>query len=65
MEGVIFESGIIEERAAVAASIWSVIPRKLGKEAGDEEDKGKVMWANGEFNNYFEWMEYSINIHKK
>ena len=65
MEGVIFESGVIEERAAVAASIWSVIPKELGEDAYKEEEDGKIKWANGEFNNYLEWMEYSINIHKK
>ena len=65
MEGVIFESGIVETRKDVAASVWSVIARELGKECRDAEDEGKNMWARGEFDNYFEWMEYSIDLHKK
>ena len=65
MEGVIFESGIVENRKGVAASIWSVIPKELGEEAHKEEDEGKVKWAEGKFKNYIEWMEASISTHKK
>ncbi|MBW2977987.1 HAD family hydrolase [Candidatus Woesearchaeota archaeon] len=65
MEGVIFEPGIKEERAHVAASIWTVIARELGKECQEEENKGKIMWAEGKFKNYLEWCEYSIEYHKK
>ena len=65
MEGIIFESGIIETRAAVTASVWSVIAKELGKECHKEEDKGKIMWAEGKFANYLEWMEYTIYLHKK
>ena len=64
MEGVIFESGITETRAAVAASVWSVIAKELGKECMKAEDEGKIMWAEGKFANYIEWMEYTINLHK-
>ena len=65
MEGVIFETGIIEKREAVAASIWTVIAKDLGKGCVEEENKGAVMWAKGKFQNYMEWCEYSIDRHKK
>jgi phosphoserine phosphatase len=65
MEGVIFETGIIEKRSKVASSFWTVIARSLGKEAGKEEDVGKDMWQRGEFKNYLDWMIYTITIHKK
>lgn len=65
MEGVIFESGIVENRKDLAASVWSVIGNELGKEAHAEEEVGKEKWMNGGFNNYIEWMEYTIAIHKK
>lgn len=65
MEGVIFQPGLKEERKAVAASIWSAIGSHLGGEAHAEEEKGKARWADGKFKNYIEWMEYTIEIHKK
>lgn len=65
MEGVIFESGIIEERKNVAASVWTVIGKGLGKECEKEEDDGKIMWGKGKFKSYIEWMEYTIALHKK
>jgi phosphoserine phosphatase len=65
MEGVIFESGISEKRTGLAASIWSVIPKLLGKECEKEEEIGKRMWQEGKFKNYIEWMESAIENHKK
>jgi phosphoserine phosphatase len=65
MEGVIFESGIVENRKGLAASVWTVIGHELGEEAHNEEEKGKDKWMNGKFQNYIEWMEYTIAIHKK
>lgn len=65
MEGVIFETGIKEERSGVAASFWSVIAKHLGKKAMKEEELGKEMWRKDRFKNYIEWMNYTIDIHKK
>jgi phosphoserine phosphatase len=65
MEGVIFEPGIVENRKGIAASIWSVIPKELGEEAVNVSTEGKRKWTSGEFKNYIEWMEYSIENHRK
>ena len=65
MEGVIFESGVIETRNGLAPSLWAVIPNVLGKKAIQAEDKGKEMWLAGEFKNYFEWAEYAFKNYKK
>jgi phosphoserine phosphatase len=65
MEGVIFETGIIEERKAVTASVWPVIAKMLGPDCEKAEDNGKEMWAKGKFKNYLEWCEYTIDYHKK
>ncbi len=65
MEGVIFESGVIENRKGIAASIWSVLPKHLAEGAVETSNKGTKMWAGGKFKNYVEWMEYSIENHRK
>lgn len=65
MEGVIFESGIVEKRKGVSASVWTVIGKELGEEAHAEEEKGKDRWIEKGFKNYIEWMEHTIDIHKK
>lgn len=65
MEGVIFESGIVENRKGIAASVWSVIPKELGEDAVRVSEEGKTKWANGEFKSYIEWVEYSIENFRK
>ncbi|MBW2993074.1 HAD-IB family phosphatase [Candidatus Woesearchaeota archaeon] len=65
MEGVIFESGIIEERKDVAASVWTALGNSLGKECRKKEDEGKIMWAEGKFNNYIEWCEWTLKLFQK
>ena len=65
LEGVIFETGIIEKRSNVTSSFWTVIARHLGEKAMKEEDLGKDMWNDSKFKNYIEWMEYTINVHQK
>jgi len=65
MEGVIFESGIIEERKGVAASVWTAIGNSLGPECQKKEDEGKIMWGEGKFKNYIEWCEWTIELYKK
>ncbi len=65
MEGVIFEPGVIENQKGIAASIWSCIPKELGPESVSYSHEGKAKWAEGKFKNYIEWMEYSIENHKK
>ena len=65
MEGVIFEPGFTENHKGVAASIWSVIPPELGEESVKVMAEGKRRWASGEFRNYIEWMEYSLENHRK
>jgi phosphoserine phosphatase len=65
MEGVIFESGIVENREGIAASVWSVIPKELGEESVKMSEEGKTKWAKGEFKNYIEWVEYSIENFRK
>jgi len=65
MEGVIFEPGVIEHHKGVSSSIWAVIPKELSEEAVKVSIEGKRRWYEKEFNNYIEWMEYSIENHKK
>jgi phosphoserine phosphatase len=66
MEGVIFDTGTVENRPKVAASFWSVISKSLSEEAGKLEDQGKEMWISGKFRSQLEWAEHVIeNIHIK
>ncbi len=65
MEGVIFETGITENRKAVIASVWTVLGNSLGKECKKKEDEGKIMWAEGKFNNYIEWCEWTLKLFQK
>jgi phosphoserine phosphatase len=66
MEGVIFETGIKEDRPKVSASFWSILSRGLGEEAGKAEEEGKEMFIAGKFRSYLAWAEHVIeNIHKK
>ena len=65
MEGVIFESGIVENREGVAASVYSVIPKELGDESVKLSEEGKRKWAAGEFKSYIEWVEFTIKNYQK
>lgn len=65
MEGNVFETGIKEYGARTAASVWTVIARNLGKNATAEEQVTKDKWNVGKYKNYIEWMEETIEIHKK
>jgi len=66
MEGVIFDSGFVEKRPKVAASVWSILSTSLGEEARKAEDTSTNMWINGKFRSQLEWAEHVIeNIHRK
>ena len=65
MDGVIVETGVVEKGKRTAASTWTAIAEKLGPKAEEEEQKTKDKWNEGQYNNYLEWMENTIKIHKK
>jgi len=65
MEGPIFESGVVETRAKVSASLWTALAEHLGPKCLAEEDKTKQKWMKGKYRNYFEWMEDTLKIYQK
>jgi phosphoserine phosphatase len=65
MEGTIFKKVIRDSKGNTAPSAWTLIAKHLGDEALAEEEETKEKWTNGEYAGYVEWMEDTIEIHKK
>ena len=65
MEGTIFKKVIKDSKGNTSPSAWTLIAKKLGKGALDEEEATKDKWNNGKYSGYVEWMEDTIIIHKK
>jgi len=65
MEGTLFKKAIRFSKGNTAPSAWTLIARRLGEEAGGEEDATKNKWNAGEYKGYVEWMEDTIRIHQK
>jgi phosphoserine phosphatase len=65
MDGVIFNTGIKESYGDTAPSTWTKLAKHLGKKALREEENTKVKWTNKEYKGYLDWMEDTIQIHKR
>lgn len=66
MEGTILERyGRHDLKSNVVPSIWQEIAKHLGEKAWEEEKKGHDLWNKKEFRSFIEWMEYTIQVHKK
>jgi phosphoserine phosphatase len=65
MEGTIFRKIYKDSKGDTAPSAWSLIAEHLGPDAHREEDATKDKWNRKEYAGYVEWMEDTIQIHKK
>lgn len=65
MEGTIFRKEVKDSKGNTSPSAWTVIAEELGEQAAREEDRTKDKWNNDVYDGYVEWMEDTINIHKK
>ncbi len=65
MEGTLFRKKYMISNGNTAPNYWSVISRKLGRNAYGEEEKTKDKWTKGKYKGYVEWMEETIRIHQK
>jgi phosphoserine phosphatase len=65
MEGTLFKKVIEFTKGNTAPSAWTLLAQHLGENALKEEEKTKEKWTAGKYSGYVEWMEETIEIHKK
>lgn len=65
VEGTIFEAKYRIDGTEYASTMWQPIAQALGEDAVAEELETHRKWANLEYNNYLEWVEESIEIHRR
>ena len=65
VEGTIFEAKYRIDGTEYASTLWQPIAQALGDEAVNEELITHKKWENLQYNNYLEWVEESIKIHRK
>ena len=65
MEGTLFKKVIKDSKGNTSPSAWTLIAKHLGEKAYEEEEATKDKWSNGKYAGYVEWMEETIEIHKK
>jgi phosphoserine phosphatase len=64
MEGTLYKE-YKATKNKIAVGVWTLLAERLGKKALDEENKTKEKWKSGKYRDYIEWMEASLNVHKK
>ena len=65
LEGTLLQKATCVFRASgTAPSTWTLLARRLGREALQEEEETKERWQKGEYRNYIEWMQDTIRIHQ-
>jgi phosphoserine phosphatase len=65
MEGTIFRKIIKNSVGNTAPSAWTLIAKRLGEKAAEEEIETKNKWNSGKYKGYVEWMEDAIKIQQK
>ena len=65
MEGTLFQKVIKDSKGNTSPSAWTLIAKRLGEKALEEEEATKDKWNEGKYSGYVEWMEDTIVIHKK
>lgn len=65
VEGTIFEAKNQIDGTEYTSTLWQPIAQALGEDAVAEELETHKKWANLEYNNYLEWVEQSIEIHRR
>jgi phosphoserine phosphatase len=65
VEGTIFKTKIRLPGTDIDSTIWQTIAYVLGSEAIKEEVNTHLMWENGVYKSYIDWMRDTILIHQK
>jgi phosphoserine phosphatase len=65
VEGTLFKTSIKLPGTSIDSTIWQSIAHALGPQAVKEEVETHRKWERGEYKNYLEWMEETIEIHRR
>jgi phosphoserine phosphatase len=65
VEGTLFKTSIKLPGTSIDSTIWQSIAQALGSQAVKEEVATHRKWELGEYKNYLEWMEETIEIHRR
>ena len=65
LEGTLLRKAAHLDNRKVAPSAWTLLAERLGPDALREEEKSKDRWLKGEYRSYIEWMQDTIQIHKR
>lgn len=65
VEGTIFDAKYRIDGTEYASTMWQPIAQALGEEAVQEEFLTHQKWEDLGYNNYLDWVEDSIKIHRK
>lgn len=67
MEGTLFSKKVKDmfNYGNTSPGLWHIIAEHLGEKALEEENATKEKWNAGKYAGYVEWMEETIEIHKK
>lgn len=65
VEGTIFKAEYRIKGTEYASTMWQPLALALGEVAVEEESNTHEKWKNNEYGSYLEWVEDSIEIHKK
>jgi phosphoserine phosphatase len=65
VEGTIFKAKFRIEGTDYASTMWQPLALCLGEAALEEEKETHKKWENEEYNNYLDWVNATVDIHKK
>jgi phosphoserine phosphatase len=65
VEGTIFKAKYKIEGTDYASTMWQPLAQRLGEAAIEEEKETHKKWENKEYYNYIDWVEATVDIHKK
>lgn len=65
MEGTLLRKEYRLDDGVVAPSAWTLLADRLGPDCLAEEQETKKKWHAGGFKTYLEWMNDTVEIHKK
>lgn len=65
MEGTLLQKAVPGIKSGVAPSVWEAIAEALGQNALSEEKRTQEKYKNKKYASYTEWMEETIEIHRR
>jgi len=65
VEGTLLKKAIHLDNGKVAPSAWTLLAERLGPDALREEEETKERWLSGDYRSYIEWMQDTIQIHRR